>query len=149
MATRLAYLNMNGHGNKKSNDQFPKIDFDNSGSYLIKLKIIFSNDSSQEFEQVLVVPDCNKRIQKQKSDAAINENNLNVFPNPTKNSLTILLKEKQDYQIVITDALGRIVLENKFAGTLLEINCELLTEGLYYIKVFNELNSYNSKFVKQ
>ncbi len=44
--------------NRKSTEQFPEITFDKSGIYLVNLKIKFPNDSSVQYQQNIVVPNC-------------------------------------------------------------------------------------------
>ena len=135
-------------GDRMSTKQFPEIIFDKEGSYTVKLKITKTDNKTETYEQLIVIPECVSNLEK--IDSLPDSNyELNVFPNPTNSNLTVLIKESSDYSCVILDACGRFIKKEKFSGKLIEINCSDISTGLYFIKVYNNTVSYNSKFIKQ
>ena len=75
---------------------------------------------------------------------------LNMYPNPADDKLTIEGKIILNSEIEITDILGRkvntdIIIQFNYAI----INCSELTKGIYFIKIKNDSVSYTEKFVKQ
>jgi hypothetical protein len=135
--------------NRKSYEQFPEIIFDRAGSYLVKLKIQFPNDSVVDFQQLIIVPECKKETSKSIETAKIKNNLLTVLPNPANDQLNIYLKEINEYNIIFTDILGNIVLTSKFENNTFNINCKNWATGLYFITVSDSSNIYSSKFIKQ
>lgn len=73
---------------------------------------------------------------------------VNIYPNPSKNSLTIDLDKKGNYSIIITDILGQQLGKENF--TVLEnfqfkYNTSYLSSGIYYIKIIYD----NKKVLSQ
>lgn len=77
-------------------------------------------------------------------------NALNVYPNPTKNLLTIK-SEQQLIGITIYDINGRLLktisLKNNIRET--EIDIRELTHGIYFLKVQTELGTQTKKIIKE
>jgi hypothetical protein len=76
--------------------------------------------------------------------------NVELFPNPAKDELTISSKQVGDnVQIKVTDVTGREIISQK----KLTVNCKLktgnLTPGIYFVKVQTGKGSVVKKFVKQ
>lgn len=136
-------------GDRKSSEQFPEIIFDKAGSYLVKLKIKFPNDSVVDFQQLIIVPKCKMETIKSTEKAKIKSNSLTVLPNPANEQLSIYLKEINEYNIIFTDMLGNIVLKSKFENNTFHVICKNWATGLYFIAVSDGLNIYSSKFIKQ
>jgi hypothetical protein len=135
--------------NRKSYEQFPEIIFDRAGSYLVKLKIKFPNDSVVDFQQLIIVPECKKETSKSFETEKIKNNSLIVLPNPANDQLSIYLSEINEYNIIFTDILGNIVLTSKFENNTFNINCKYWATGLYLITVSDRTNIYSGKFIKQ
>lgn len=60
-----------------------------------------------------------------------------VFPNPTTSFLNLqiadLKKEQLTYQL--TDALGKLIIENKITGSTTQINMNAQAEAIYFLNV--------------
>ena len=77
-----------------------------------------------------------------------NENLFSVYPNPAKDVLNFKNEINQSInKIIITDLLGRKILEQK--GTITEVNIKELEKGLYQVILFSGEKSYSSKFIKE
>lgn len=83
------------------------------------------------------------------------ESSVSVYPNPlNENSvLKIYVAETENVKIFLEDVTGRGVV-NLFSGKLnqgehtFSISYERLSEGIYIVKIIDEKNIYQSKFVK-
>jgi hypothetical protein len=80
---------------------------------------------------------------------SINESNnmAKIYPNPTKDNITIEFPEKAIAQII--DMQGRIVKEFNIGSPSTTINISDLSNGLYSVKVFSEKTFSVGKIVKQ
>jgi hypothetical protein len=70
---------------------------------------------------------------------------LEVYPNPGKNKLNIGANLIGDLRI--TDALGKVVLDQKYIGVSIDVSQVL--SGVYYITLSNESASYGARWVKE
>jgi len=70
-----------------------------------------------------------------------NSINLKLYPNPTRNKITLLFNEPSDYKINLYDSLGRIVLTTKTRSSSITLSIESLSSGVYYISINNKQNS--------
>lgn len=60
---------------------------------------------------------------------------LHVYPNPAKD--IIVIEAAKARQVMITDAAGRMILTQQFAGqNTLCLNLSFLAKGIYMVKVF-------------
>ena len=114
----------------------------------MKLKIIKKDLTTETYEQLIVIPECTLEHKNADSLAFPERNECLMFPNPTNSLLTIVLKENANYQISITDSWGKLIKVESFNGSTHEINCDEMSTGLYFIKVYNNKVNYNSKFIK-
>lgn len=73
--------------------------------------------------------------------------NIDVFPNPAKEKITILSSSNTEGVITITDLLGKIVKEAKINSNQTVINTEDIQSGVYFIKVTLGNNSNTQKIV--
>lgn len=71
---------------------------------------------------------------------------LTVFPNPAKNLLTVKASNFQPQTIVLYDARGRKISEQKFAA---QLDIAALTPGVYFIEVKGEQATVRKNFVKE
>ncbi|MBI9037869.1 MAG: T9SS type A sorting domain-containing protein [Bacteroidales bacterium] len=74
------------------------------------------------------------------------EDNLSVFPNPAKNSLSIQSPDEIS-QVVIISCTGQIVYERTYKNTFVKINTENFSKGIYFIKVESENSIANKKIL--
>lgn len=73
-----------------------------------------------------------------------------LYPNPTKDNITIQSELTEPFSIEIIDAFGRIVIhENDIQLTQYNISTDQLQAGVYIIHFQSELNSFSKRFVKE
>jgi hypothetical protein len=73
------------------------------------------------------------------------ENNVSVkatiYPNPFENNFNINFNKENEYKIIIRDAIGRLIEDIQFTGTILTLhNFERYASGTYYIKTISRVN---------
>lgn len=73
------------------------------------------------------------------------QNNISIYPNPVRDNIYLSNIEKVDYEIF--DMLGKLILKGKQNEN--QINVNSLTKGVYILKVKNEKNTFNQKFIKE
>jgi hypothetical protein len=78
------------------------------------------------------------------TNVAINEEQMNnqkwfIYPNPAKNSITLLTTFKGNYTIDLYNITGQLIISEKGNTVKKEINIEKLNKGIYIIKI-NALN---------
>ncbi|MFV8379565.1 T9SS type A sorting domain-containing protein [Flavobacterium sp. LB3R33] len=79
------------------------------------------------------------------SNEYFEQNKIKIYPNPVKETIYISNTTKMEYEIF--DVLGKIVL--KGSGNVNQINVNSLTKGIYFLKLKNEANTINQKFIKE
>lgn len=62
---------------------------------------------------------------------------LKAFPNPTTGITTIVLGNRQDYNMEVFDVLGSLVHRQNGNGKLITLDLEFLAAGQYVVKVNN------------
>jgi hypothetical protein len=77
-----------------------------------------------------------------------NSINLNVFPNPVSNYLTIS-SDKKINQLFIYSIDGTLLWEEKINSNLHELNATSLPSGMYFINGYFEDGSFTKTFVKE
>lgn len=134
---------------KKSNEQFPEITFDNRGKFDIGLKITFPDFKIERFTQIVFIPECNSNFNNLDTVNTINLNELSLFPNPSSSFIKLQVKENSIYQYIIFDSYGNLLKQSIFSGNSCEIDCKEFSAGLYFIVVSNNISNYSLKFIKQ
>jgi len=79
------------------------------------------------------------------------KNNWEIYPNPTKNSLTIEGISDEKTKLTLQDNLGKIILEKTITNsgfTSEIINLEKFENGVYFIKISNSKEEITKKVVK-
>jgi len=79
------------------------------------------------------------------------KNNWEIYPNPTKNILTIEGASDEKTKLTLKDNLGKIILERTIAKsgfTSENINLEQFENGIYFIKISNSKDEITKKVVK-
>ena len=75
-----------------------------------------------------------------------------MFPNPFNSSFFVNINSENvsGYNILISDYLGKIVAAEIIPSGLnrIELDMSDLSEGVYFIQIYNETDSYLSKIVK-
>lgn len=80
---------------------------------------------------------------------------IKLYPNPTKNNLTIDLPKNIDIKIAsinIVNLLGQTVFENKYQknqSSILSIDVNQLQNGIYIISLQTNFGEWNGKFIKE
>lgn len=64
-----------------------------------------------------------------------NYNNFSIYPNPVKDKLTFENPDLKITQIQITDAEGKLILEQKINSVKTEIDFSALSKGIYFIRI--------------
>ena len=79
-----------------------------------------------------------------------NRNSLKIFPNPVEREINILMPDRTESLIQITDLQSKILIMKKYSGKneLVKINCESLKSGEYFIIISNKNNKIVNRFVK-
>lgn len=80
-----------------------------------------------------------------------NLQNVNVFPNPVKNSFTIQFDENKisNYQVKIVNVAGQTIFSDSFTEPAISINAESFPSGMYLLNIKSDEGSqFNSKLLK-
>ena len=78
------------------------------------------------------------------------KNEIVLYPNPTKNTISIHLPENENYQIeniTITNLLGQNIIEN--SKNIKNIDVSSLQKGIYIVELKTDKGEWNGKFVKE
>ncbi len=67
-----------------------------------------------------------------------NNNDFNMYPNPSKNNLKIEKLRASDEAILVFDALGKQVLTSKINSTSKDLKLNTLNSGIYFVRILNE-----------
>jgi hypothetical protein len=73
--------------------------------------------------------------------------NFKLFPNPTHGKLTLVLKEKADYNIKISDSSGRVFLTTGFSGKRKTVHLQTASEGVLLVSIFKNGQFFASQKV--
>lgn len=68
----------------------------------------------------------------------LSSNDFNLYPNPSKNKLTVEKLRPSDQAIVIFDALGKDVLTSSISNSSKNLNLDSLKSGIYFVRILNE-----------
>ena len=72
---------------------------------------------------------------------------LSIYPNPASNILNLSLNANNDYNYLIYNVIGGVVKKGKLASN--KINVSGLAKNVYILKVYNESETFSSKFIKK
>lgn len=83
-------------------------------------------------------------------ETILTNKNINVYPNPVSNLLTIETKQSEILnRIIITDLSGRIILDKSCIDTKEVLSVSDLKNGLYLLKISTDKGSYGIKLIKR
>lgn len=78
----------------------------------------------------------------------MNTSTIIVFPNPTKDFLTIQISSNTEIdKIIVSDISGKTVLQQNQNGS--QVNVQNLSKGMYLLQVLSGAKNWQSKFVKE
>ena len=77
-----------------------------------------------------------------------NAGNVELFPNPTTDELTIKTETQIYKSCIITNSVGQVLVQQTLNGTQTKVNVKMLPSGLYYVTVRGDNGSEVRKFVK-
>ncbi|MEO6301609.1 MAG: T9SS type A sorting domain-containing protein, partial [Bacteroidia bacterium] len=80
-------------------------------------------------------------------DYSVN-NNLNIFPNPANDNLTIELKQYESSYLQIIDAKGQTCVALKMDSENTNVNISSLAKGIYFVKIINQRTTVVKKLIK-
>jgi len=72
---------------------------------------------------------------------------INIYPNPTQNYLKLELPEGSEYRIISID--GRMMSDFKLSDRMENINVSTLQNGIYFVQIKNNKETFTKKFVKK
>jgi Leucine-rich repeat (LRR) protein len=76
------------------------------------------------------------------------DNTIEIYPNPSSNKLTIeFTTVPQKYSIEFYNNLGQTVIQKQSANRLVQLNLRKLTNGIYYLKIYNGEFSRTEKII--
>ena len=82
------------------------------------------------------------------SDASFEEA-LKLYPNPTRNLITIQTQESGSYFIEISTLNGQLIHKSEFSGASYQTDLSSLENGVYFLKIRSENQLSTRKIVKQ
>lgn len=72
----------------------------------------------------------------------------NLYPNPSTDFVNINLSSNEKTEVVVLDAMGRIVYNATYSTSNITVNTENFTPGQYWVKVIQDQSSSNATFIK-
>lgn len=75
-------------------------------------------------------------------------NQIHIYPNPAQQNFTVELAN-ENFDLVITDAVGREVYEQKNISGKIQIDCRNFTSGIYLVQAKYGKNIFNKKIIIQ
>lgn len=75
------------------------------------------------------------------------KNEIRIYPNPAKNSLTISFENNNSSTIQIVDITGKIVLTKKLIKTIERLDISSLQNGMYFIKIQSNEKDFVQKLI--
>lgn len=72
----------------------------------------------------------------------------NLYPNPSTDFVNINLSSNEKSEVVVLDAMGRIIYNATYSTSDITVNTENFTPGQYWVKVIQDQSSSNATFIK-
>lgn len=101
-----------------------------------------------DFNPAIITNTCTTEFVESLGNSTFVFNNLNCFPNPTQNSLTISNESLID-SVEITSVLGQKIFSQRVNSLQTEINLENVSKGIYFVKVLSEGQEKTVKIIKK
>ena len=77
------------------------------------------------------------------------ENEVSLYPNPTKNAINIKLNNYQNVSVALYDLGGRLILEQELNSEISTVNISHLQNGMYLLKINANNQSITKRVIKQ
>lgn len=108
-----------------------------------------SGTASGRFYQCNVIPICSSHVG---VTEPLEENVLNVFPNPVSRNLYISLDNaaaypNERYTVWLLDNAGRVILNQLFTGNSSVIDLSSVSPGMYQLRIENATATYNKQII--
>lgn len=78
----------------------------------------------------------------------LKESKVQIYPNPFKENITILMKENSPTDVIITDLTGKVVFKDHIYSNNVNLNLSHLESGQYNLQLVNDLGVENQKIIK-
>jgi hypothetical protein len=78
-----------------------------------------------------------------------NENKFIVYPNPSTGQYNLIMNQPGEYQLIVYDSFGKLLMKRKSVNTLETINLTGYSAGIYILSILSDRNNYVQKLVKQ
>lgn len=101
-----------------------------------------------DFNPAIVTNTCETEFVESLGNSGFAFSNLDYFPNPVKNSLTISNENPID-SVEVTSVLGQQIFIQKVNDLQTEINFNELSKGIYFVKVLSEGQEKTLKIIKE
>ncbi|MEI6488396.1 MAG: FISUMP domain-containing protein [Bacteroidota bacterium] len=137
------FQNMNTMANFWSSTSWGSSSFPRAISYNLQ-----SNSSS--FNKSVSVSNCGLSVRCIKNsptsiDNLLNENIIEIFPNPTHNKINITIHKIEHFDVSIYNLSGILVLQKSFSEKISTIDLDTLPKGMYIVKILGK----NSNVVRK
>lgn len=119
----------------------PTITFVNAGTYTVTLRATNGSGTSIA-TKTIVISNC----------VGINENtifanNVHVFPNPAKDMLNIEVSSSDNYSVVLTNLIGKVILTDKSSKDKMNMNLSNVTPGVYFLTIDSKGQKATKKII--
>jgi hypothetical protein len=78
-----------------------------------------------------------------------NTGSLKVYPNPTSGEFTVELNNGSAKKVTITDVSGRVIFTKETSDTIIGVDINKFSAGIYYVNIQSDNSSETLKVVKQ
>ena len=73
---------------------------------------------------------------------------IKIFPNPTKDKITIDIKNTDETKVIISDIFGRTITEKSYGQSIITIDLKDLPDGIFMVSLTNEKGIFTRKIIK-
>ena len=77
------------------------------------------------------------------------DNNIQIYPNPATEKLTIAYNEKQNINLQIYNTIGECVMQKQLANNTNEIDISSLAKGIYVVRITGTNGTFQQKLIKE
>ena len=77
------------------------------------------------------------------------DNKITVYPNPSNGQFNLRMNPTGEYQMIVYDSFGKLLMNRKSGNTLETINLTGYSAGIYILSILSDRSNYVQKLVKQ